>query len=114
MISKFKDERFIKKLLLVFLILQPFLDCYLLYTDAVINLFHFSPTTIIRFLIIGLIFLMVFFNKDNRKAWKPLFIYGGFILLYIILHHFTVYNYNIDALDTFKYSLITEIFYILR
>lgn len=112
--DKFKDERFIKKILLVFLAIQPFLDCYLLYTDSVINLFHFSPTTIIRFLIVGILFLMVFLNRNIAGNRKPIFIYGGVILIYFILHHFTVYNYNVDALPTFVYSIITEIFYFLR
>ena len=114
MIEKHKDERFIKKVLLIFLALQPFLDCYLLYTDNVINLFHFSPTTIIRFLIVGILFLMVFLNKNIAGNRKPILIYGGFIFIYILLHHLTVYGYNIDVLPSFTYSLITEIFYFFR
>ena len=41
------------KMLFWFLILQPFLDCHLLYTEKVISLFGFSPTTIIRLLFIA-------------------------------------------------------------
>ena len=86
MVEKLKDEKFIKKLLLIFLVLQPFLDCYLLYTDEVMNIFHFSPTTIIRFLIIGFLFILVFFNKNNKETRKPILIYSGVILVYIIIH----------------------------
>ena len=74
MLDKLKDDRFIKKILLIFLAIQPFLDCYLLYSEAVTSFFHFSPTTIIRFLIIGLIFVLVFWNKNNAKTRKPLII----------------------------------------
>jgi len=114
MINKLRDERFIKKVLLVFLAIQPFLDCYLLYTDNVINLFHFSPTTIIRFLIVGFLFLLIFLNKNIAGNRKPIIIYGGIVFVYIILHHFTVYNYNLDAFPTFVYSLVAEVFYFLR
>ena len=114
MLEKLKDEKFIKKLLLIFLVLQPFLDCYLLYTDEVMNIFHFSPTTIIRFLIIGFLFILVFFNKNNKETRKPIIIYGLVILIYTILHIITTYSYNIDSFPSFKYSLTAEIFYIAR
>ena len=114
MVEKLKDEKFIKKLLLIFLVLQPFLDCYLLYTDEVMNIFHFSPTTIIRFLIIGFLFILVFFNKNNKETRKSIIIYGLVILIYTILHIITTYSYNIDSFPSFKYSLTAEIFYIAR
>lgn len=114
MIEKIKDDRFIKKLLIIFLAVQPFLDCYLLYTDSIINIFRFSPTTIIRFLIIGFLVLLVFFNKNNKKSRKWVILYGAFILIYTVLHHLTTYNYDISKFATFKYNFIAEIFYILR
>lgn len=114
MVEKLKDEKFIKKLLFIFLVLQPFLDCYLLYTDEVMNIFHFSPTTIIRFLIIGFLFILVFFNKNNKETRKPIIIYGLVILIYTILHIITTYSCNIDSFPSFKYSLTAEIFYIAR
>ena len=114
MVEKLKNEKFIKKLLLIFLVLQPFLDCYLLYTDEVMNIFHFSPTTIIRFLIIGFLFILVFFNKNNKETRKPIIIYGLVILIYTILHIITTYSYNIDSFPSFKYSLTAEIFYVAR
>ena len=114
LLAKLTDERFLKKILLIFLVLQPFLDCYLLYTDEVMNLFHFSPTTIIRFLIVGLLVILVFINKENKKTRKPLLIYGGIILIYTILHCLTTYNYDTSALPSFTFSIITELFYIAR
>ena len=114
LLTKLTDERFLKKILLIFLVLQPFLDCYLLYTDEVMNLFHFSPTTIIRFLIVGLLVILVFINKENKKTRKPLLIYGGIILIYTILHCLTTYNYDTSALPSFTFSIITELFYIAR
>ena len=43
--EKNKLELF-KKIFLIFLIFQPFLDCYLLYSKKVIDFVGFSPTTI--------------------------------------------------------------------
>lgn len=114
MFEKLKDEHFIKKILFVFLVLQPFLDCYLLYSDEVMTIFHFSPTTIIRFLIVGFLIMLVFFNKKNKETRKPLIIYGLVILVYTILHIITTYGYNIESFPNFNYSLSAEIFYIAR
>ena len=114
MLEKFKDKNFIKKILLIFLVLQPFLDCYLLYTNEVINFFHFSPTTIIRFVIIGILGILVFFNKDSKETRKTILIYGGVILIYTIIHILTTYNFNIETFSSFKFSISEEIFYIAR
>ncbi len=112
--NKLKDNTFLKKILLVFLIVQPILDCYLLYTDEIINFFHFSPTTIIRMLIIALLFLLVFFNKNNKENKKYIFIYGGLILIYSILHHFVSSGFDNSEYKIFNYTIITELFYIIR
>ena len=114
MISKLKDNRILKKILLIFLAIQPILDCYLLYTDEVINFFHFSPTTIIRMLIIAFLFVLIFFNKDYKENRKYIYIYGGIILLYSILHHFISSGIDNSGYKIFNYSIITELFYIVR
>ena len=114
MIEKLKDKEFIKKILLIFLVLQPFLDCYLLYTDEVMNIFHFSPTTIIRFLIIGILGILVFFNKDNKNTRKPILIYGIVILIYTIIHILSTYSFSIEQFPSFKFSISEEVFYIAR
>ena len=114
MIEKLKDKEFIKKILLIFLVLQPFLDCYLLYTDEVMNIFHFSPTTIIRFLIIGILGILVFFNKDNKNTRKPILIYGIVVLIYTIIHILSTYSFSIEQFPSFKFSISEEVFYIAR
>ncbi len=114
MISKLKDNRILKKILLIFLAIQPILDCYLLYTDEVINFFRFSPTTIIRMLIIAFLFVLIFFNKDYKENRKYIYIYGGIILLYSFLHHFISSGIDNSGYKIFNYSIITELFYIVR
>jgi len=112
--KKICDERFIKKVLLIFLAIQPILDCYLLYTDEIIGFFHFSPTTIIRMLIIGFLVLMIFFNKENKKNRKTIYLYGFFLIIYLILHHFVSLGIDNSGYKTFSYNIITEAFYVIR
>lgn len=112
--KRLTDERFLKKILLIFLCIQPILDCYILYTDEVINFFHFSPTTILRMLIIAFLFCSLFFNKENKKNRKIIYIYGGLIIIYTILHHLITSGVDNSGYPTFSYSIITELFYIIR
>ena len=105
----------LKNILLVFMVLQPFFDSYVLYSDEVIGLFGFSPTTILRFLLIGLIFIYVFFNKINKKENKYILLYGLVVLVYTAIHHVVCINIDNSLLyETFRYSLVGELFYLLR
>lgn len=105
----------LKNILLIFMVLQPFFDSYILYSDEVINFFGFSPTTILRFLLVGLIFVYLFINKFKSKENKYIFIYGLIVLIYTVLHHVVCINIGENVLyGTFKYNLINELFYLLR
>lgn len=112
--KKIQDERLLRKIFFVFLIIQPILDCYLLYTDAVIGFFHFSPTTIIRLLIIAFLFILLFFNRRSIANLKIIGIYGGVLLAYILAHHFIASGIDNSGYKTFSYSFVTEMFYIIR
>lgn len=105
----------LKNIILIFMVLQPFFDSYILYTDEVISFFGFSPTTIIRFALLGLICVYLFFKKLNTKENKYLFGYGIIVLVYTLLHHLVCVNVDESVLyHTFKYNLIGEIFYLFR
>jgi len=108
---KFKFD--IKKIFLFFLIYQPFLDCAYLYSDGVINFFGFSPTTIIRLLVILIYCLFLFFEKKDGR--KIIISYMSVIFLYVIIHHFVGIGID-DSLiyKSFKYNLLEELFYITR
>lgn len=114
MINLIKNRKdIIKKFFLFFLIFQPFLDCYLLYSDEVINFFGFSPTTILRILVIGIYSIYIYLS--NKKSRKVITIYGLIIGIYMIIHHITGTSINNDLIyETFKYSITDEIFYLLR
>ena len=102
------------KLMFWFLVLQPFLDCFLLYSDEIISIFKFSPTTLIRLFFIGFLGLIVF-TKDKSKKNKIIIIsYMIFIGIYTIIHHIYTSGLNIVGYDEFYYSVTTEFLYILR
>ena len=106
---KFDMKNFFK----LFLIIQPILDCYLLYSNKVINIFKFSPTTLIRLLVIGVYFIIIFLRTNRGK--KAIIIYTSCLAIYIIIHHFICISFDESLIKTsFKYSTTEEIFYFLR
>lgn len=107
-------DKFQFRLLLWFLILQPFLDCHLLYTEDVISFFGFSPTTIIRLLFISLLVLLVFCCDKTKKNKVILFTYGVLIFIYTIVHHIYCSGLTINNYPSFIYNTSTELLYILR
>lgn len=102
-----------KSIFVVFMILQVLFDNKLLYSDTLINTIGFSPTTIIRFLFIGILFLFVFFEKDNKNRWS-IIIYCFTFLIYTIIHHVVSSGINNSLiLNTLNYNFIDEIQYLL-
>jgi len=102
------------KMLFWFLILQPLLDCHLLYSEKVISVFGFSPTTIIRLLFIVFLALLVFIGDKNKKNKVILIVYGLLMCLYTLVHHIYCGGLNIVNYNEFYYSTTTELLYILR
>ena len=60
------------------------------------------------------LFCILFFNKENKKNRKIIYIYGGLIIIYTILHHLITSGVDNSGYPTFIYSIITELFYIIR
>lgn len=110
------NYRSLKKIFLIFLLFQPILDFFLLYTDEIIEVFHFSPTTIIRTFFIGIMGVLLFFNKDksDKKSRRILIIYGIIVGIYTLVHHIYTSNLNINNYEGFVYTFSTEMLYILR
>lgn len=105
----------LKNLLLIFMVLQSFFDSYVLYTDEIIDLVGFSPTTILRFSLIGLIFVYLFLTSFSKKESKYILLYGIIVFVYTTIHHFICINIDDSVLyGSFRYSLVGELFYLLR
>lgn len=110
MIKKFNLE----KLLMIFVLLQPILDFYLLYSEKVTYIFRFSPTTIIRILFVTLFTIYLLFKIKYNKKYLWILGYLFIILIYLILHIFNSLNFNINIGNNYVFSFITEAFYFIR
>lgn len=109
-----QDKTLLKNILLIFLLVQPFLDFYLLYEEPIISWFKFSPSTIIRVLSISILFGIVFFNNSRKKGKIIIISYLSLVGLYFIVHQWNAGNFVGKNLEDFRYSTLSEIFYFLR
>ncbi|MGM9882455.1 MAG: O-antigen ligase family protein [Bacilli bacterium] len=114
MINKIKDKRLIKKLFILMLIIQPLLNLNILYTDKVMDIFKFSPSTIIRLLMALILAFMVFISKKKGKQEKFIFIYTILYVIYIFLHHYNAISFAANVTGEYKYSIVSELFYLFR
>ncbi|MEG2275981.1 MAG: O-antigen ligase family protein [Clostridia bacterium] len=107
-------ENRVKKIFIIFVILQPLLDAYFLYTDKVINFIGFSPSTIIRFIFVGVVLLYSMYKYRKDKKIIPMLGYLAVSIIYILLHHINVKNFISYDTNNFGYSFLGEAFYIAR
>lgn len=104
-----------KKLFLLFLCFQPVLELDVLYSEKVINMFSFSPSTIIRLSIIFLVFVFFLFLNKKTNTNKNIIIYLLLVFVYCILHCINSnYLFGANTTGTFTFNIITEIFYLIR
>lgn len=98
----------IKIVLLIFIAIQPLLDIYYLYTfDGINSISTFSPATIIRLLFCLALFIMAYKLIISKKDEKFIMWYIFICITYVLLQF-------LSNLSTNNYSLIKEIFYIVR
>lgn len=109
-----KINKILSSILVIFILIQPFLDIYIFFDEAIVNKYHFSPSTIIRLSFIFTITILFLFTYKSKKSYL---IYGSYILL-IIAYTFGHLYYCKDFYslfpNNFSYSIISEIFYIIR
>ena len=107
------DNKIIITLLSVFMVIQPFLDINFLFEDPKLSIFGLTIPTIVRTsFILAVGFIMFIKNKDNKEK-KHIFIYFTFLFIYSLIHH-EIASSNMNIPNTFKYSIISEAFYVLR
>jgi len=114
MLDKLKNKEALTNILLIFLIIQPALDFYILFTDSVRSAAGFSPTTIIRVAFILIMGLMIILIMKKDKKFYVLLFYIFIVLAYSILHCYN--NIHVSGIlpETYKFSIIAETFYIIR
>lgn len=101
-------------LLIIFVVIQPILDIHYLYTEKVVNIIGFSPSTIIRIVIVSILALLTFVTLRDKKTWITIIVYLSLILIYSMFHIINAKNFNTPVPDDLGYSVIGEIFYIIR
>lgn len=111
-INLFNENKNILGLLCLFMIMQPFLDTYELFTNPKLQIFGFTIPTLVRCLFIFILALIVI-RKIPKKHYKYIFIYLTLVAIYTICHHFVVSD-TMNVPDNYIYSVVTELFYIIR
>ena len=112
--SRIFNKNNLKKILTIFILLQPLLDTYILFDEKVINIFKISPSTVIRLLFIFIIAIFSLFVIKSKKQWKWYIIYAVTIALYSLIHLYSVSKFHTLNPNDFNYSNFSEIFYIIR
>lgn len=100
-------------LLCLFMIIQPFLDMKVLFENPHLQIFGITIPTIVRTLFICGIGLLTFLKSNNKKEKKWIIIYFIIVLIYSLIHH-VVASRPLEVPPSFKYSIISEAFYVIR
>ncbi|WP_461219588.1 O-antigen ligase family protein [Lapidilactobacillus salsurivasis] len=110
--SKFKT--YLKKSILLFVILQPFLDIFWLYQPPIADFLGMSPATIIRLLFIAAIGILYLIASSNKKTNLFLAGYGVLLIVYFVFHQMNASKFTSYSPTNFAYSTMGELFYLVR
>lgn len=113
-IKREKIEKIKYWLLMAFIIIQPLLDTYYLYTDKVVDFIGFSPSTIIRIIITFILVLLTLITLKDKKKWIIIISYITIVTIYTIIHILNARDFYSLVPGNFGYSNIQELFYITR
>lgn len=112
--KKVLNKDILKKFLIIFVLLQPILDTYILFEQKAIDIFKMSPSTIIRLIFVLVIAIYSLFVLDLKKERKHYLGYVIVVVLYSIFHLYSVSNFKTLIPDNLNYSNFSEIFYLIR
>lgn len=104
----------LKKVVFLYILIQPFLSYWFLFTDQIIPGLSISPATIIRVFGFMYICLLFFINCENKnKLLKYLLIYSLLITTYLLFHVYGAIKINFLP-EHFPFSLKDELYYLFR
>ena len=112
--DKIIKNNILLKILTIFVLLQPFLDTYILFDASFTGEIGFSPSTLIRYLFIMVLAILFVFTIKSKKKYVYYLVYGLMVIVYVILHHYYCLNMTTLFPNNFNYSLMQEIEYIIR
>lgn len=102
--NKQKLKKIIEIILFVFIVIQPIFD---------LKIFYNSISTLIRTIVIGILFIIYFFLDKNKKKWwfVP---YVIAIIIYFVFHHMNALNFKSLVPGNFEYSILEEALYFIK
>ena len=112
--DKMSKENILLKILTIFVLLQPFLDTYILFDESFAGVIGFSPSTLIRYLFIMILSILFIFTIKAKKKYIYYLVYGLMVIVYVILHHYYCLNMTTLFPDNFNYSIMQEVEYVIR
>ncbi|MEG1131959.1 MAG: O-antigen ligase family protein [Romboutsia sp.] len=101
-------------LLMAFILIQPALDVYYLYTDKIVSKFGFSPATIIRVGITGVLVILTISTLKDKKSWILISAYVFIVVIYTGVHILNARDFYSLVPGDFGFSVKSEISYIIR
>ena len=115
---KQKKLAILNNILLIFLVLQPFLDIYMSVVGQKLDIFGFSIATLIRtsFIVVTFVFIIIYQIK-NKIHIKWLYLITAYLIAvgtYGLLHHINIVNSNGYYVTSGIYNVTTEILYLQR
>lgn len=114
MLKNEKMKKYMLYLLIGFMIVQPLFDIFWLYDGRLINIFKFSPSTIIRMIIMGILFVTSFIWCKDKRKYKFFIGMSIIYIIYAIFHHINSINFYVPYGYFDKYSFVKEMFYLVR
>lgn len=112
--EKFDLKEIIRKVIIIFMIIQPILDIYMVLFDEKIQIVGVSLATIFRFATVGIMTILVMIYARKNRSTKLWILYVGLVAIYCIFHHINANKFNVELNSTSIYSPINELLYILR
>ncbi|MBQ2873322.1 MAG: O-antigen ligase family protein [Bacilli bacterium] len=113
LINLIKENSNLLGILCLFIVIEPFLDILPLFENEKYFIFGFTIPTLVRCGFIGILGLITL-RKIEKKHYKFLIIYFIMLIIYTIIHHSIASDSSMIIPNNFTYSLVSELFYIIR
>lgn len=108
----------LNNILLIFLIIQPFLDIYMAVVGEKLDIFGVSIATLIRTtFVVALFILIAIYQIKNKVRVKLLYListYLAAVLIYSIAHHLNIVYSSGYYITEGIYNFLTELMYVER
>lgn len=114
------EEIKIQHIVLLYFLIQPFLEIYMTFYKSSLQIFGMSITVLLNFFFVFLMAAYAFcimFRKDKKRLKKDILVagsYGLIFLIYCILHYRNMLVFDDSIFERNTYDFIRETYYIFR